>query len=566
MYSWRTNTCPTHGERLVPADGCPLIGEVIDRYKLVDFIGEGAVGCVCKATHVSIPKTYAIKILFRDLANDGVFIERFKREARAAGALDHPNIVSVHDFVTMPDGLAFIVMELIEGKTLAEVIEQQRPIAPERAARITKQIASGLGEAHRAGFIHRDIKPANIIITGTGKSEVAKILDFGMVAGLDSDMGHRLTTVGRLVGTPLYMAPEMVDRNKVGLTADLYSLGVVLFEMLTGEPPFKGAHPSAVIVQHMTEPVPPVGLHEGLEHAVAWLLQKEPARRPQSASELIRMLDQLSLNQRPQFSPGDTSPDSDKAKLAITPVDHDFSDDATALTTRSHVPRSDGFEVTEPHLLLSSVDEAGTVLRDERERMIVEPIKTGGDAPHVVVVSELNTQVDYAPRSNVDPALLVFDDSSPPKPIAVRSLRSKEAATTPAPDVSPSETDDLAKAAARTPTPTRSPRVEPTVISAPLLDAHTEISLPPDSAAAATLPISGDVPDSTRSTGDTVPPPSPEPPPPIEIRYAETLPPASVYVRTPVEHQAAWPALLALGGIVFFLTVLVLVLWGSCVS
>src|SRR5262249_28929388 len=177
----------------------------------------------------------------------------------------HPNIVTVADFVTTSNGMTFIVMELVAGRTLDVAIGREAPFQVVRAARIGRQIAAGLGEAHRMGFVHRDVKPSNIMLTETSGQELVKILDFGVVGLGAMPMSTRLTAIGHIIGTPTYMAPEQVHDPGVGPAADLYALGVILFEMLAGEPPFTGPGRTEVFIKHISELPPPLPPSDGLE-------------------------------------------------------------------------------------------------------------------------------------------------------------------------------------------------------------------------------------------------------------------------------------------------------------
>src|SRR5262245_25713737 len=209
-------------------------------------------GCVYRATHTVLPREYAIKVLFRDFASNATQIERFRREAQAASTMSHQNIVSVADFVALPNGLTFIVMELVAGRTLERAIQSEAPFSPLRTANIAKQVAAGLGEAHRMGFVHRDVKPSNIMLGQGPKGEQVKILDFGVVGIGQTPIAARLTAIGHIIGTPTYMAPEQVHDPGVGPPADLYALGVIMFEMLAGEPPFTGVDRTEVFIKHIS--------------------------------------------------------------------------------------------------------------------------------------------------------------------------------------------------------------------------------------------------------------------------------------------------------------------------
>jgi serine/threonine protein kinase len=332
----------------------PLIGETLDRYRVVQAIGEGAMGCVYRAKHTVLPREYAIKVLFRDMATNVTLVERFRREAQSVSTIAHPNIVSVLDFVTTQNGVTFIVMELVEGRTLDQAISAEAPFTLARTALIARQIAAGLGEAHRMGFVHRDVKPSNIMLTGAPGADVVKILDFGVVGIAQAPLETRLTAVGHIIGTPTYMAPEQVSDPAVGPGADLYALGVIMFEMLAGEPPFQGPGRTEVFVKHISEPPPALPPSDGLELVVAWLLEKRPEQRPRSAEDVVRSIDGLGLAKRadaPAHDHGaaqepitDNTMPRELVQRALNDTDPNAAD----------VPDAD---VTQPHSGIRSSDE-----------------------------------------------------------------------------------------------------------------------------------------------------------------------------------------------------------------
>jgi serine/threonine protein kinase len=252
-------------------------------------------GRVYRAKHMTIEREYAIKVLYGDLAVEEEFRARFQREAASVSRIRHPNVVSVSDFGITESGLSFIVMELIPGRTLLRTIEMDGPLVPPRAGRIARQIAEALGAAHAAGFVHRDVKSTNVMLLGL--EDQVKVLDFGTVSlGGTQNFDERLTTIGQLIGTPAYMAPEQFEDPSVGPPADLYSMGVVLYHMLAGRLPFSSSHPTELMVQHMTQAPPPLPECGGLERLAMRLLEKEPAQRPRSADEVIRAIDNLILD------------------------------------------------------------------------------------------------------------------------------------------------------------------------------------------------------------------------------------------------------------------------------
>ncbi len=296
IYATRVQWCGIDNTALVDQPHDPLIGNDLERYRIVENLGVGGMGCVYRASHAFIEREYAIKVLFGDFAGDPKFRERFRREAKSISQIRHPNIVTVEDFGTTPEGLTFLAMELVHGRTLEQAIEEEAPFSPVRAAQIVRQVVAGLGAAHSLGFIHRDVKPSNIMLSDQQGLELVKILDFGAVSMRSVPVDQRLTSIGHIIGTPTYMAPEQSQDPNVGPPADLYAVGVILYEMLTGTAPFVGKGRAEVLIKHIMEEPPKAPPSRGLERLVAGLLKKQPSDRPQAALEVIRMIDMLGLD------------------------------------------------------------------------------------------------------------------------------------------------------------------------------------------------------------------------------------------------------------------------------
>jgi eukaryotic-like serine/threonine-protein kinase len=231
-------------------------------------------------------RTVAVKVLFPELAHDEAFVERFRREARAAASLNHHNIVSVYDFGE-DDGSWFIVMEYVEGRNLRDIIRSEGPMEPARAADLGAEVAAALAAAHAHGIIHRDVKPANVLIAaGTG---TVKVADFGIARAANARQG--LTMPGTVLGTATYLSPEQAQGQAVDARTDVYSLGMVLYEMLAGKPPFTGDSPVAIAYQQLSQTAPPPSTHNhlvppALDAIVMKAMSKDPADRQGSAEEL----------------------------------------------------------------------------------------------------------------------------------------------------------------------------------------------------------------------------------------------------------------------------------------
>jgi serine/threonine-protein kinase len=278
------------------------------RYELHRRLGRGGMAEVYLARDQLLDRPVAVKVLFPALATDAGFVERFRREAQAAANLQHPNIVSVFDWGEA-NGTYFIVMEYVEGHTLADTIRDEGRLHPDRAAEITADIAAALGFAHRNRVVHRDVKPGNVLITRDGGVKVA---DFGIARALSDSSDQNLTKTGSVMGTATYFSPEQARGAPVDPRSDLYSLGVVLYEMTTGHPPFAGDSAVAIAYKHVQEnPVPPrrldPALPETLEAITLKCLAKNPANRYPAAqdlrADLRRYLDGSRILAEPVLAP-----------------------------------------------------------------------------------------------------------------------------------------------------------------------------------------------------------------------------------------------------------------------
>src|SRR6267154_640116 len=263
--------------------------QTVGRYEITGELGRGAMGVVYKALDPTIGRTVALKTMRLDVhgLDTEDMLRRFKNEARAAGLLNHPNIVTIYD-AGEQDGMFYIAMEFIEGTSLHSILSEQHVLAPDEVIKIARQKCRGLDYAHSAGIIHRDIKPANIMMTERG---MAKIMDFGIAKA-----GGGMTSTGQVLGTPNYMSPEQVKGKPLDGRSDLFSFGVILYEMLTGEKPFLGQNVTTIIYKIVHEsPIAPrdldVTIHPGLSAVVSKALAKDPEERYQSGADLLRDLE-----------------------------------------------------------------------------------------------------------------------------------------------------------------------------------------------------------------------------------------------------------------------------------
>src|SRR3954447_21415154 len=259
------------------------------RYRVLKRLGAGGMAEVWCAEDEVLGRRVALKLLGGRFAEDPEFRERFRREAQAAAGLTHPNIVGIFDRSEW-EGTPYIAMELVDGQTLKELVTERGPLPLETAVGLTEQILRALAYAHRRGIVHRDVKPQNVILDPDGQ---AKVADFGIARAGDTS---QMTQTGAIVGTMQYLSPEQAEGHPVDRRADLYSVGIVLYELLTGQVPFDGEAPIAIAIKQINErPVPPGQLEPGipptLEAVVMRALEKDPARRYQSAEEFIAALE-----------------------------------------------------------------------------------------------------------------------------------------------------------------------------------------------------------------------------------------------------------------------------------
>lgn len=313
-------------------DPVKLVGEVVGgKYRIERVLGRGGMGTIYVAVQEPLGRKVALKVLHPTLGQGGdpEFQKRFLLEAATLSQLAHPNIVVVHDYGSLEgqEGACFMVMELLEGRTINQVLNEHGRFEPARALRIARDIARALRAAHDLGVIHRDLKPANVMLCSGPEGETVKVLDFGLVKVVRDD-SEELTQEGRFLGSPRYMSPEQIQRLPMDGRSDLYSLGVILYRMLTGEVPFAGEHAVQTLMAHLSKPVPPIALHgvrvlPAIERLVMSLLEKEPSGRPDDASALIRAIDALwpQLSAEPLLTSGEHSqPEIAAAELDQRPT------------------------------------------------------------------------------------------------------------------------------------------------------------------------------------------------------------------------------------------------------
>ncbi|MCU0656638.1 MAG: protein kinase [Polyangiaceae bacterium] len=325
-YPDESKQCFVDGVALVPMTD-PRIGTTIaNRYLIESVLGEGGMATVYKARHKLVDRPCAVKIMSPSLARDRVVRERFRREARAAQKLAHPNIIEIFDHGDTDDGTSYLVMELLRGESLADSLARLTRLPLDRALSICIQIARALARAHDFEVVHRDLKPENIFVgVAPDGSELVKLLDFGIARSMHDT---RLTGVGEVFGTPQYMAPERITSIDAGPPADLYALGIILFEMLTGQLPFDAPDIPTFFVKHLKEPPPRLrslvpDAPEAVEILIDRLLAKDAKQRPVDAhavhSDLVAICQNLGAPVPPEPGQTSLSPEQEPART-LPPV------------------------------------------------------------------------------------------------------------------------------------------------------------------------------------------------------------------------------------------------------
>ena len=387
-YSDTTTLCTADAEVLQSVDD-PLVGQTLaEKYLIEQLIKRGGMGAVYRGKHVMMDKTVAIKVLRPALAGDDVIVARFSREAKAASRISHPHAVSVTDFGEAENGVVFLVMEYLDGRTLKDIIRSVGPMPLDRAAEITRQVSGALDAAHQQGVVHRDLKSDNIMLSQTNGGDWAKVLDFG-IAKIQQPEGvrdHDITAPNLVIGTPLYMSPEQCSHTSpIDARSDVYSLGVIIYEMLSGRVPFTGDSPTVIMMKQVQDPPPsildarpdlPASVDELIERALA----KQPDDRFQTAGELSTALS----NAADEMGAGASA-------VVLPPVNE------TASNTPVDVVVDDPDEVT----VVQPRDEV-TVVRPRGGRPLHIPL--GGSQQ----VSEPGTLADFKPWRIIAPAAIVL--------------------------------------------------------------------------------------------------------------------------------------------------------------
>lgn len=311
-YENAPTLCPADGTVLVKT-GDALVGQTLaSKYRIEERISEGGMGTVYRATHVLMEKAVAIKVLHPSLAADDKIVARFTREAKAASRISNPHALNVTDFGESENGIVFLVMEYLRGKTLKEVIRGEGRMPLKRVVEVTRQICGALDAAHAEGVVHRDLKSDNIMLEEVaGGNDWAKVLDFGIAKILETEgPDPELTAPNLIIGTPQYMSPEQCSQSSdIDARSDIYSLGVILYEMLVGHVPFTGESATAIMLKHLQEPPPSVlderkDLPAAVGEVIARALSKSPQERQESAGALAEALANAAMDKSGAIATG----------------------------------------------------------------------------------------------------------------------------------------------------------------------------------------------------------------------------------------------------------------------
>ena len=372
QFSDDQDLCPKDLSKLVPVGKDPLIGMLIqDRYRIESVVAKGSMGIIYKAMQEAIGRTVAVKVMHGYLVNDDESMKRYHKEAKAASRLNHPNITTIYDFGVLSSGQPYIVMDLLTGKALADILQQRGQLTLGQTLMVVNQVCQALQEAHSCGVVHRDIKPENIVIDElpNGKGIHVKVVDFGIAifsAGEDDTIG-KITKTGTVCGSPFYMSPEQCDAKKVDERGDLYSLGIVLFECLTGKVPFESKDIYQVLSMQVKDPPPRMSkmrpdleFSDQLEKFVSKALSKDPDARFQNAREFWQALS-AAVSARPAAG---RSPAQESALKR---------QQGAAVTNQSSRNKSgeDPLSV-DPEMLQRKIQQASEVLQEKTERARAE--------------------------------------------------------------------------------------------------------------------------------------------------------------------------------------------------
>jgi serine/threonine protein kinase len=349
--------CPADGVALERTDDFLLGQTLAGKYRIEERLSGGGMGTVYRGTHVLMDKTVAIKVLRASLAADEKIVARFSREARAASKISHPHALSVTDFGEAENGVVFLVMEYLNGQTLKDIIRSDGPMSLPRAVEILRQVGGALDAAHAEGVVHRDLKSDNIMLLSSSGTDYAKVLDFGIAKIIEPEGTYDpgLTAPELVIGTPQYMSPEQCSQSPdIDARSDIYSLGVILYEMLVGHVPFTGASPTAIMLKHLQESAPSVlterdDVPESVGRVVTRAMEKRPEDRYNTVGELVE-----DFTVAAGMEPVGVSPTVNN-RPAAPPADELLDDADEETLVRSKVTRPMAPPEDVPHVVPSAV-------------------------------------------------------------------------------------------------------------------------------------------------------------------------------------------------------------------
>ena len=552
--------CPQCGhrsdERFCPRDGLPMINEGLfdasddakalsgqvfgERYQLGELLGQGGMGWVFRATHLVMRQPVAVKVMRREHVRDVNAVKRFCQEARACSLLRHYNTIKVHDFGVTDSGYPYIVMELLEGQPLNRVLRESGALPAPRAARIALQVCRSLDEAHECGLVHRDLKPANIFVTALrGEPDHVKVLDFGIAKFVEGDhQEESLTRTGLVFGTPAYMSPEQAQAFPLDRRSDVYSLGVILYEMLAGRVPFEAASTGALILKVVQEPAPPLPqsirdlpVSPDLRGLVAAMLSKDRAQRPATALEVARVLAPIagepagSVSLRPAAevaaAPGSATAGS-PSRPVTRPAPATVADGANDATAALPPPAPSGA------VPAATVAETAVAAAPRRRSRAALWAALGLACGAAAVAAVLFLRPDGARLVETPPPVIVVPGAgsgapaaaAPTPPAATAATAGPAAAPAPAsaPSLAPAEAEATAPTAAPAPVPAQTPAVAaaapPDAGAAPQTESGADaVSGAADVAPTADVPAPAEPPGAETAPADPARPPAGERPP-----------------------------------------------------
>ena len=405
-YGANMRFCPLDGAvlRAVMEGRSDLIGMIVDsRYHLTRKLGQGGMGDVYLGEHLRTQRQCAVKVISRSQSADPDALGRFLREATNAGKINHPNVATVYDFGETTDGLFYLAMEFVDGEPLSQVLERERALSSARAAEIARQVAEGVSAAHEVGIVHRDLKPGNILITRDRRNaDRVKVVDFG-IARAPADEQQNLTRTGTIIGTPEYMSPEQLIGDTVDGRSDIYALGCILFQMVTGEQAFGG--PTAQVISRRLTERPPrprernAAISEALDSVIVTMLGRTPTERYQSM-EAVR--DAL-LEAVPPL-PSTTGPRPQVTMAGLLPVTPQQS---TGEAPAAPVAEPPAAPITAPGSSIKEASATGIL-----SAQLFEPRTAADDAFIDDVAPQPDAANDNAPDAAAEPVAAVVSDAT----------------------------------------------------------------------------------------------------------------------------------------------------------